>query len=779
VATGDLKTYVNVAGVFVGAGTNNKMVDAEFLIEPGNWYINFGSPDQEKRGGVNMQVGGATLATLSSYMCIGKGIPPMPSLPAEVQSITGLNNIMNSESARASGRGFAFGAALTVGDDSDICFPNCNSNLYFYAKLRAELGFDLMLQDYGDATCANYSGSALGINGWYASGQAYMLLTSKVGIAVKLFGVQRKFDVLDIHAAAAIQAKLPNPFLGRGAVKGKVNVLGGLVKMSFSLPFRFGGDACELTGGGTAGSGYEIISSLDPTDGADFVDVAAHPSVVFNVPIGENFTLTDENGLENTYKATLVYAKLTRHGYELPVQQVWNESHTTLELLPSYMMASNDSFTLEVKVKVSAGNIASTEEVKSSTFRTGKGYVEIPDFNVRAAYPADGQYNFYRNEWNQQKGYVLLHANQSELLQEQGLIARISHGNQKFDKPVNYSFFDRRLEFSLPAASLQGQTLYKLEILIPSVAHQEGGAASSLTAGTGNDAAKLMAGEDEISTAGERVVHTAYFRTSQYATFSAKIADFTPTIEQNSIGEDYGSFKVAVEGEYFDASEMDLTNLALTADLDNTTWFQDIIRPRIYQKYAGQQPSSECNVWVDERPSEPYGRVPYKAVEIEGDPAAVTVTAADYEAGYMPAPTAQYIQYVVPKVVELDWFDVCYDVQNYYHDLLWNNPNDSRCMAYSCCFYSGGETQYDCCCYYIPGNTNEIDINCGSFQNAEDYRDDWVMRKVPTLALQEMYLHNPSVPLTPPAGNYKVYLKYTLPGLNATTTTAPLLLRKM
>jgi len=44
-----------------------------------------------------------------------------------------------------------------------------------YARFQAGVGFDIMLKDYGNARCKG-SSDEIGINGWYANGQAYAYL---------------------------------------------------------------------------------------------------------------------------------------------------------------------------------------------------------------------------------------------------------------------------------------------------------------------------------------------------------------------------------------------------------------------------------------------------------------------------------------------------------------------------------------------------------------------------------------------------------------------------
>src|SRR5690606_27847899 len=120
-------------------------------------------------------------------------IPRMPGLPSNVSSLTGLGNIMSNESLRATGRGFAFGSSINIGTMGRKYFISKNHIVYFYGDLSLGAGFDIMLQDYGGATCAG-SGNAIGINGWYASGQAWAYLRAEVGVGVKIWGKRKEFS---------------------------------------------------------------------------------------------------------------------------------------------------------------------------------------------------------------------------------------------------------------------------------------------------------------------------------------------------------------------------------------------------------------------------------------------------------------------------------------------------------------------------------------------------------------------------------------------------------
>jgi len=464
---GSLETFLNMDNLLVGAGAGGRMTTAEFHIEPNLWYINVGTPTDPC--GIKLMLGGHDLVTIQAYLDIGKNIPPMLELPPSVRAITGMNSIAQQNSVRGTGRGFAFGASMTLGSDDKICVPDCNAPVYFYGSGKAQIGFDVMLQDYGDAQCSN-TNQPIGINGWYASGQTYALIQSSVGIGVKIFGVKKELEVLALGGAAAGQVKIPNPFWARYSLGGYFSIMGGLVKGDIDFQFTFG-ETCQIASSSNANLDLAVIALLKPIDKDVSVDVAAHPNASFNIPIGASFIVNDAISNQNsTFKVDLAYAKLTYRGYSIPADLVWQSDKMNLELIPRHMFPENDSVTFEVKVNIFKDGQAQTPEIKKVTFWTGRSYEEIPDFNVKASYPMDGQVNFHKSEWIEQKGYILLHANQYGLFDVSGptasVVARItSASGTAFETPATYNVAQSRIDFGLPSIKMQPQTMYKLEII--------------------------------------------------------------------------------------------------------------------------------------------------------------------------------------------------------------------------------------------------------------------------------------------------------------------------
>jgi hypothetical protein len=217
---GNLAVYVNVGkGLIKGPAEDNRAGEAVVHFSPSSWYIYIGEPDEAKRIGLSV----ARLATLKSYFVMGSIIPPSPPPPSKFSKILGDINLdyMSELNHLSQGSGVGFGSSFSI-NTGDVKF------LTFYGRFSAHIGFDIMLRDYEGSLCED--GTAPGIDGWYANGQAYAYFEGKIGIKLKVMRRTRRIPILEIGAAAVAQAKLPNPSWFRGVVGGYFNALGGLVK---------------------------------------------------------------------------------------------------------------------------------------------------------------------------------------------------------------------------------------------------------------------------------------------------------------------------------------------------------------------------------------------------------------------------------------------------------------------------------------------------------------------------------------------------------------------
>ena len=196
------------------------------------WYVYIGRPQSR------IEVSVAGLANFSAYFEAGKEIDPMPPPPQNVTSVVSANGLDNqrNQTALDNGGGFAFGAAFSNGFDGQVGFEHW----YIYYNFSAGAGFDIMVLNYGpNAHCTN-STDAIGINGWYASGQVYAYLQGGVGIHGHVSGQDFDYTIATISAAAVLQAKVPNPNWVGGAMGCDYDVLGGIVSGHCDFSFELG-----------------------------------------------------------------------------------------------------------------------------------------------------------------------------------------------------------------------------------------------------------------------------------------------------------------------------------------------------------------------------------------------------------------------------------------------------------------------------------------------------------------------------------------------------------
>lgn len=663
----NFEVFANVADVVVGVGPNDRFGWGEFYIGPDKWYINLGTPSN--RNGLKLIAGGLDLVTLTTYLDVGTGIPEMPPLPPLVTELTGVGNgFMANESTRATGHGFAFGADLAI-NTGELEF------LVFYAQFQAGIGYDLMMQDYGDAYCAQ-TGLPLGIGGFYASGQAYAYVQGDIGVKVKIFGKTKKYPILSIGAAAVLQAKLPLPFWAKGTVGGKYSILGGVVSGDCKFELEVG-ESCQIIGGDDPVSDVSVIMTTTPMALATEVSTIFTPTVTFNVPVEETFEMSNLQGNSVAYFVNLDYVRLIHNGTFLPGEIKYSSDKTFMEYIPFDMLPANDSITFEIKVTVQDGNEVINTEERSYTFYTGDGLDYIPSDNVLASYPLDGQFNFYKEEYTAHKGYVQLRLGQPDLFDEDGgtnnggsqgffnlpgesgnsdggdpngLKAIIYQNGQVVStQSATYIVASKKIEFDLPPSALNNQEVYKIEIKYPS--------------------------EDPL--------FTTHFRTSQYNNLSDKLDDFIA-------GANFGGVILKSPNvELFDVLEThgneDLDRLIeFSGDLSSNSWFNGTVRPLIYDHFPRSSPH-RVELLRDE---EVLGTPPNKAVGYKSTRSPL-ITEEHYNTNTYPVEwnTPSFkdgIWYSIASVIQQDLKDIKQQINFYAINLIENydaEPNETPTIS--------------------------------------------------------------------------------------------------
>jgi hypothetical protein len=594
----NLDLYVSLAGGMVrGRGADNRAGWAQMHFGPDAWFVYLGTPSD--RLGLRVGVGSFSLQA-GGYLMLGSKIPGSPPPPAEVADILHMSrndlDYMKDMNALGEGKGFAFGADFSV-KTGDITF------LIFYANFMAGMGFDFMLKNYGDAHCAG-SSEPVGINGWFANGQAYAYFQGDIGIKIKLFFVRKKISILKIAAAALLQAKFPNPSWFRGFVGGHFSVLGGMVSGHCNFKITIG-EECDIVGaGGSPLEGIKMISDFKPDDQSDNVDVFATPQAVFNSPVNSPFKVDEEDGSTSMYRINLDTYTLTANGKTLQGKLIWNARKDAVSFESDEILPPKTTIKGVVKVAFEKqdgsgwnavyDNGQKALETKEVTFITGTAPENIPLSNIAFAYPVTGQKYCYPRESD--KGYVQLKRGQAYLFSDASYTNKLNltKEGKALEGSLAYDSIGKRVQLSLP--SLSNSSDYELSLTGTPRAQADNVVQQSTTVSHDEDndvqvAANKAAGTGVSDKPRNYLTYT--FSTSRFNTLKEKIASKTPVrIHYEIITGDVGALHAEVAaGEPFDEAE--LTGNAYTGNrpliqpvvIPADDWFTKDLDALVYSGY--------------------------------------------------------------------------------------------------------------------------------------------------------------------------------------------------
>ena len=456
------------AGPIKGAGEKNRLGYLEFYNAPDDWYIYVGTPS--RRFGLQGIPIGPLTAKIDLYFMTGT-ILPDPARPP--QNVIDILNISESELAfgrnfnqeLAEGAGYAFGASFEVGKEFDWGIV--------YASVRAGVGFDLMMRNFGDAHCLGKSGP-LGMDGWYATGQLYAYLQGEIGAQIKLFGMRKRVRILKAGLALLAQAQLPNPWYVKGYAGVDVRVLG-VVRVRARLKVTIG-EECEIVGK-TGLQDVVMISDITPRNGYTDVDVFDAIQVAFNVPINSEVRLEDEQG-PKIFRINLKELIVKSEDVEIEGETSFNELNDMATFKSFEILPPEKEITVRVKVsfqrKSSGGWISVTDngqtvvEEKEVKFITGAAPTKIPYHNIKYMYPVVDQKYMLPSESN--TGYVQLNSGQEYLFgngYKDELYFLDDQGN-KIKAEFNYVASQKRLNFGIPDLENETKYTYALVTLNPS-----------------------------------------------------------------------------------------------------------------------------------------------------------------------------------------------------------------------------------------------------------------------------------------------------------------------
>ena len=664
---GNVEVFATVAkGIIKGAGSRNKAGWAVLHFAPEDWYVHIGTPSE--RIGLVMGVG-KIAARADAYFMVGTNIPASPPPNENVSRILGGMNLnyMRDENALGLGAGFAMGAGLG--------FNTGNLKYWkFYAKFTAGAGFDLMLKNYGpDISCANRSGP-IGINGWYANGQAYAFFDGKIGIRVDLFGDKQNIDIINLAAAAVLQAKLPNPVWMRGVVGGSFSALGGLVKGECKFEVVIG-EECDIQGG-SAVSGIEVIADITPAAEDKDVSVFNNPQAVFNMPIDKVFELVDIDNTRKAFRIKLDHFRVRDSQNTIMGEYEWNINHDVVILNSHEVLPPESEMKAEVQISfekrnggqwipvTSNGNIVI--EKRETSFTTGTAPDYIPLNNIDYSYPVVEMVNYYPSE--QSKGYIQLKKGQAylfEIDENWQQIGRMESAGGTTDYPITYKISSKSIDFNIP--QLNTNKVYALKLVntpklgTSAIDRNVVGSSSASASGSSEIQVNKKQAVGSIDELKETLIFSTKFRTSKYETFEEKTSAIvlSNTFRIMVKAWDLHLIKsTMIMNEYFDYTELsgnEFTSfkpmLTMEAMLDNNGYYQNKIQPLIYNNY----PIDGIAI-IEERDITKLGLPPSRAVTIGYSEAE---TAIDFSnASTTISNGSSYLIYDLPRYYRQDFFDI-------------------------------------------------------------------------------------------------------------------------
>lgn len=668
--------YVNaVGGIIRGSGSNNRAGWAVIHIDPKDWYLHMGTPTD--RIGLKFGIGKILNIETGSYLMVGTQIPAAPGPPEQVARIlkedTSNLDYMKNLNMITGGKGFAFGASMHI-STGDLTF------LILYANFAAGTGFDIMLKDYGDAQCKGRSG-AIGMDGWYANGQAYAYLHGELGVKISLWFLKAKIPIITADFAALMQAKLPNPSSFKAYIAVQANVLG-LVKVNCRFKMLVGED-CELVIPGGSPLDMAMINDLSPTDRSSDVSVFTAPQATFNMAMEKAFRVQDDEG-EKTFRIKV--RDFTLNDGQKNIQGVirWNTekdvaSFYSHEILPPYKEVTalvNVVFEEYRNNRWTPVYTAGKEAVESKSirFNTADAPDDIPFHNVEYAYPVVSQQHYLKGESS--KGYIQLKFGQEYLFPDgYGYKIRLRDDSEgEMLTGLRYNSSLKKVEFDMPVT--QNSTGYRISL--ESLA-KEG--AEAMTA-TRSQSLLNDADDGEISIEGKQASAAtrtdlgkellAYdFSTSRYNTFSEKIGNIEKgSAAVNKISSDVLMFEYETIGmEPFDIVELTGTDytagvplIEASAALDDY-FYREKIYPLLYRDYP-----VDGTFRLTSREEALYGVPPAKALPLMSK--YLNELESGSKAGLITRRFPYY--YNLPAVYKSDFLDIQKQVINTY---LFNASN--------------------------------------------------------------------------------------------------------
>ena len=641
----DMEMFVNIGGILTGIGSENRAGWAVVHSSPEEWYMHIGTPTDP------LGIDFIGLAQLRAYFMAGDRMPATMPIHPEVVRILGLTPEEvaggRNENSLSAGSGIAFGASFDV-STGDKSFWK------FYANFSLGAGFDILLGDYGENAYCEGSAPPLGINGWYATGQAYAYFSGNIGIEATVFKKPKKFEILSIATAAYLKAEAPNPVWMIGFVGGRYSILGGMIKGKCRFEVEVG-ERCDIRAAQekSALSNLPLIGDITPGNKESDVDVFTTPQVVFNVPVGIEQKIAEDDGSAMYFRINLEELSIYQGETEITYADSWNGRKDVVQIVPDMVLYPNTDYTVKARIsfeekvngvwKVFEENGEPMVEERIAEFQTGELPDKIPASEVSYSYPINRQFNFlygeYPNAYLTFKRDLQAFFAPSEKYDKK---ARWTTGTNSALTEINYTSDDKTLYMNVPE-SLELNSIYLLELVaIPIAENSDADRNVNENIDTeegSNDTTSVeittKEAEGTITTTEEKVIYMLDFKTSQYADFDSRFSS-SQTNVRALYDAGFYEFMMFIDipgGEAFDIYERPAGNkfsmIQIEMDLPNTDWFTDDVYPKTYENYPWYD--YQAIKWRD---TNTYGLKAQEAILVFQPSEFNSLTDEDIAAGY-------------------------------------------------------------------------------------------------------------------------------------------------
>ena len=489
---------VNVAGgALKGVNEGGLAGEVHIYASPETWFIHAGTPTTP----MGLDVAG--IFRTESYLMVGMNLPEALPPDSNVTSIITPTTI-ERHPGLANGDGFAFGTRTDFDTGRLGLMP-------FYARLRMGMGFDIAVLNFGpDVFCEGAPpGSTIGVDGWYANGQAYAYIGMDIGIYVDIWVVSGEFSIINANMAALLQVGAPNPSWIQGTCGGNYSILNGLVRGNCQFEFKVG-EECRPAMENALVS-VEVLEDLVPYNGEQNVDCGTNPEASFNAEVDTPFDLNQQlsDGTERLRRFRFVVERfdLKKGTVLVQTRRTTSPDKFKSSLVPAAFLDPFTNYTVSIKLRGEEFNFSTNTwgpalkndgspivAEQSNTFKTGAYPDRIDDEDVLFSYPFNTQRYFLQGECND--GLVKLKKTMDPLFATNPTPTTIRKFNVRFipvdggpeiNTALNYS--GGNITFEIPpllnnkvyACQLisKDSTLYTMQQNIANMVGTTGGAAGS------------------------------------------------------------------------------------------------------------------------------------------------------------------------------------------------------------------------------------------------------------------------------------------------------------